>query len=111
MIQDFSSVFVGKQAVRVRTMPVKGNAMAKKFIGALLAGALLVGIVAALTFGLLIRSGMKELAAQNIVKLEMMKEQQGLYTQRNDLLDQETLSRTAGKLGLYVPEGRQLRRL
>ena len=111
MIQDFSTVFVGKQAVRVKTAPSRGNAMAKKVIGWAMAGALLTGAVAALTFCLLIRSGMKDFAAQNAIKLELMKEQQGLYSQRTGLLDQETLTKTAGKLGLYIPESRQLRRL
>ena len=111
MIQDFSTVFVGKQAVRSRAIPIRGNAAAKKVIGTMLAGAMLTTMAVALTFGLLIRSGLRELAAQDTVKLELMKEQQGLYSQRTSLLDQETLTRTAGKLGLYLPESHQLRRL
>lgn len=111
MIQDFSTVFVGKQTVRVKVVPILGNTVAKKILGAVLSGALVIGIVASLAFCLLIRSGLKELAAQNTIKLEMMKEQQGLYAQRNVLLDQKTLARTAGKLGLYAPESHQLRHL
>ena len=111
MIQDFSTVFVGKQAVRVREVPIRGNAAVKKIIGKVLAGALLAGVAASLTFGLLIRSGLNELAAQNTIKFEMMREQQGFYTQRNVLLDQKALARTAGKLGLYVPDSAQVRHL
>jgi hypothetical protein len=111
MIQDFSTVFVGKQAVRGRATPIRGNAAAKKIISTVLAGALLTAAAASLTFCLLIRSGVKEVAAQNTIKLELMKEQQGLYSQRTSLLDQETLTRTAGTLGLYLPDNRQLRRL
>jgi hypothetical protein len=111
MIQDFSTVFVGKQAVRVRAIPIRGNALAKRIIGTVLAGSMLTAVMATLTFCLLIRSGLTEVAAQNTIKLELMKEQQGLYSQRSNLLDQETLARTAGTLGLYLPNNRQLRRL
>ena len=111
MIQDFSIVFVDKQAVRARAVPIRGQAVARKLIWAVLAGVLLLGMGAFLTFGLLVRSGLKELAAQNSVRVEMIREQKGLLTQRNDLLDQDTLTRSAGKLGLFLPESRQLRRL
>ena len=119
MIQDFSSsVFVGKQAVRGRSVPVRStstvrgnNTMAKRIIAKALAGALLLSLSALLTSALLIRSEHRELTAQNTTKIELMKEQQGLYSQRTGMLDQETLTRTAGKLGLYTPEDRQLRHL
>jgi hypothetical protein len=111
MIQDFSTVFVSKQAVRVRAVPIRGNAVAKKIIGMVLAGALLAGVLASLTFCLLIRSGLNELAAQNTIKFEMMKENQGLYTQRKVLLDQKALAQTAGKLGLYTPDSHQIRHI
>lgn len=111
MIQDFSTIFVGKQSVRVRAIPIRGNALAKRIIGITLVGSLLTAVVASLTFCLLIRSGLKEVAAQNTVKLELIKVQQGLYSQRTNLLDEETLARTAGKLGLYLPDSRQVRRL
>ena len=111
MIQDYSGLFVGKQSVRVRAVPIRGNAIAKKVVGAVLAGVLAMGIVASITFCMLIRAGLQELAAQNNEKLGIMKEQQALYAQRNGLIDQKSLAQSAGRLGLYPPEGRQLRRL
>jgi len=111
MIQDFSNVFVGRQVVRVRQVPVRGNDMAKKIIGMVVAGSLVVGVAAALIFCVLIRSGLSELKAQSAMKLEVEREQQELSVQRKTLLDQSTLSRTAGKLGLYTPDGAQVRRL
>ncbi len=116
MIQDFASVFVGrqavrKQAVRFRAVPVRDNVMGRKIIGAVLTGALLTAIATSIIFCLLIRSGLNELATQTAVKAEIVKKQQGIYAQREALLDQNTLVRTAGKLGLYVPESHQIRNL
>lgn len=111
MIQDFSNVFVGRQMVRVRQVPVRGNDMVKKAIGMVVAGSLVVGVAAALTFCVLIRSGLSEMAAQSTLKLEVEREQQELAVQRKALLDQSTLARTAGKLGLYTPEDAQVRHL
>lgn len=111
MIQDFANVYVSKQAVRVRAVPIRGNVMVKRIIISVLTGALISGIAASITFSLLIRSGLNELARQTAVKAELTKAQDELLAQRNTLLDQNTLVRTAGKLGLFVPEGRQVRHL
>lgn len=111
MIQDFSNVFVGRQSVRVRQVPVRGNVLVKKVIGMVVAGSLMAGVAATLIFCLLIRSGLGELAAQTALKLEVEQEQQELLVQRKTLLDQSALARTAGKLGLYLPDGSQVRRL
>ncbi|MBA3015665.1 MAG: hypothetical protein KKD63_09845 [Proteobacteria bacterium] len=111
MIQDFSNVFVGRQMVRVRQVPVRGNVLVKKVIGMVVVGSLMTGVAASLIFCLLIRSGLSELAAQGALKLEVEREQQELSVQRKTLLDQSTLARTAGKLGLYAPEEMQVRRL
>jgi len=114
--QDFASVFVGKQAVRkqavrVKAVPIRENTAGKRIIWAVLSGALLTAITTSTIFCLLIRSGLKELAAQTAVKTEIVKTQEGLSAQRDALLDQDTLVRTAGKLGLYVPENHQVRNL
>lgn len=111
MIQDFSNVFIGRQMVRVRQVPVRGNAMVKKIVGMVVVTALIAGVSAALVFCLLIRSGLSELVDQSAVKFELESEQKELLVQRKTLLDQSTLSRTAGKLGLYTPDGAQVRRL
>lgn len=111
MIQDFSTVFVGKQAVRVKAVPIRGNAAVKRIIAMVLGGAMLAGVTVSLTFCLLIRSGQNELASRNSIKFEMMRENRGLYTQRKVLLDQKALARTAGKLGLYAPASRQIRHI
>lgn len=111
MIQDFAGVFVGRQAVRVRAIPIRENSAGKKIIGTVLTGATLTVMAASLVFCLLIRSARTELAAQNAVKAEMVKVQQELSAERNALLDQAALVSSAGKLGLYIPERRQIRRL
>ncbi len=111
MIQDFAGVFVGRQAVRVRAIPIRDNAVGRKIIGVVLTGAVLTGIATSILFGLLIRSASNELAVQIAAKSEMVKVQNGLYARRNALLDQNTLVHAAGKLGLYAPERRQIRRL
>jgi uncharacterized membrane-anchored protein YhcB (DUF1043 family) len=76
-----------------------------------LTGAALAVMVASLVFCLLIRSARNELTGQTAVRAEMEKVQKGLLAQRNTLVDQNTLVRSAGKLGLYVPEGKQVRHL
>lgn len=111
MIQDFSNVFVGRQIVKVRQVPVRGNTMMKKVVGMVVAGALIAGVSASLVFCLLIRSGLSELTTQNAIKFEVEREQQELLAQRKNLLDQSTLARTAGKLGLHAPDDAQVRRL
>ena len=112
MIQDFASVFVvGKQSVRVKAVPIRGNVFGQKIIGTVLTGVVLAGIAASLIFCLLIRSGLNELAAQTTAKAEMTKAQNGLYAKREALLDQNTFARAAEKLGLYTPESRQIRHL
>lgn len=112
MIQDFASVFVvGKQSVRVKSVPIRDNVLGKKIIGTVLATAALAGIAASLILCLLIRSGLSELSAQTTAKAEMIKAQNGLYAKREALLDQKTFASSAEKLGLYAPESRQLRHL
>lgn len=111
MIQDFSNVFVGKQMVRTRQVPVRDSVVAKKTFSLVVVGVLGGGLLVSIAFGLMIRAGQEELVAQSAVKQEMMKAQQDLYAQRNTLLDQNTLARTAGKLGLYTPDSRQIRHL
>ena len=111
MIQDFSNVFVGKQMVRSRQIPVREGLVVNKTFGLIVAGALATGILASVAFGLMIRAGQHELAAQSLAKQEMLKEQQEMHSQRNTLLNQNTLARTAGKLGLYTPDSRQIRHL
>ena len=111
MIQDFAGVFVGRQSVRVRAIPIRESVAGKKIIPIMLTGAILSVIVSSLVFSLLMHSVRNELAVQTGVKIEMEKTQQGLNAQRNAMLDQTALVRSAGKLGLYVPDGRQVRRL
>ena len=111
MIQDFAGVFVGRQAVRVRAIPIRESVAGKKISRMLLAGAILSVLASSLVFSLLIHSVRKDLAVRTEVRIEMEKTQQGLAAQRNALLDQTALVRAAGKLGLYVPDGRQVRHL
>ena len=112
MIQDFASVFVvGKQSVRVKAVPIRSYVFGQKIIGTVLTGAVLAGIAASLVFCLLLRSGLNELAAQTTAKAEMVKAQNGLLAKREALLDQNAFARSAEKLGLYVPESRQVRHL
>lgn len=112
MIQDFASVFVvGKQAVRGRAVPMRGDILEPKILGAILTGVTMVGITASLIFYLLIQSGHHALAAQTTTKAEMVKAQNGLYGKREALLDQKAFAKSAEKLGLYEPESHQLRRL
>lgn len=112
MIQDFASVFVvGKQSVRFRPVPIRENVIGQKIIGGVLAGALLLGIAASFTLYLLIQAGLNDLATQNLAKAAMIKAQNGLSAKREALLDRNTFARSAEKLGLYIPEGNQVRRL
>ncbi|MDD5759646.1 MAG: hypothetical protein PHI06_11265 [Desulfobulbaceae bacterium] len=112
MIQDFASVFVvGKQSVRFRPVPIRENVIGQKIIGGVLAGALLLGIAVSFTLYLLIQSGLNDLATQSVAKAAMVKAQNGLYAKREALLDRKTFARSAEKLGLYLPENNQIRRL
>ncbi|MDA8419561.1 MAG: hypothetical protein M0Z90_11085 [Desulfobacteraceae bacterium] len=111
MIQDFSSVFVVKQTVRARTVPIRGNLAARRLFGSVMVAGLGLAIVASLACGMLIRAGQRELAEQNAFKQKLIKEQEHLYGQRGALLDQNSLVAAAGKLGLYLPETGQVRHL
>lgn len=112
MIQDFASVFVvGKQSVRFRPVPIRENIIGQKIIGGVLAGAVIIGLAASLTFYLLIQSGLNDLTTQSTAKSAMIKAQNGLYAKREALLDRNTFARSAEKLGLYLPESQQVRHL
>jgi hypothetical protein len=112
MIQDFANVFVvGKQTVRFKTVPIRDNVLGKKIIGGILTAAVMAGIAASLVFCLLIRAGLNDLEAQTTAKAGIIKMQNGLLAKREALLDQKTFSRSAEKLGLFLPENHQVRHL
>lgn len=111
MIQDFSGVFEGKQAVNVRSVSFRRHNMFRKVAGAILTGVLVIGVISCLIFGLLIKSGLKELALKQSVKLELINNQQKLYAQRNALLEKDKIVLAAAEMGLYSPKGKQVRRL
>jgi len=111
MIQDFSNTFDGKQAVIVRSVHIGSSRMLKKAIGAVLVGAMFAGLASSVAFAFLIRSELNNLAVQQTVKIELLKTRQGLYQQRKKLLTKDNVARMAGRLGLYSPIKRQVRRL
>ena len=111
MIQDFSVVFEGKQRVRVKTVSFRQQFLNRKVAGIILAGSLIIGLVSSTIFGLLIKSGLKDLDAQQSVKLQLIKEQQKLYSKRSELLKKDTIELAAADLGLYSPKKKQIRRL
>lgn len=111
MIQDFTNTFDGKQIVKVKAARVRGNRMLKKIVGILLTSTMIAGLSASVVFGFLIRSGLNELADKQISKLELIKGQQGLYQQKNELLNQVKIEKIASNMGLYDPTSRQIRRL
>lgn len=111
MIQDFANTFDGKQTIRVKPVWARNKDKSRKIVGIILTGAMLVGLLACVVFGLLIKSGLDELAQQKMVKLELIKQQQGLYEQRNDLLTQKNIEKVAGVIGLFTPSTVQVQRL
>ena len=111
MIQDFSAVFEGKQQIRVNSVSFRQRHMFRKVAGTVLAGALFVGLVSSVTFGMLIKAGHKELESKKAVKLQLIKEQQLLYSQRSDLFKKEAITVAAADLGLFPPKTKQVRRL
>nr|MBF0223763.1 hypothetical protein [Desulfobulbaceae bacterium] len=111
MIQDFSSIFEGKQTIDVRTVSFRRNTTFRKVAGAVLTTVLVIGVISCLVFGLLIKSGLKELALKQTVKLELIIDQQRLYAQRNMLLEKDKIVLAAAGMGLHSPKGKQVRQL
>lgn len=104
MIQDFSSVFVGKQAVRVKAVSLRDHSMLRNVVGMVVTLALVSGVVSCMVFGWLIKSGLSELEAKQSVKIELIKEQQKLYERRNVMSARDRVEIAAAGLGLYAPE-------
>lgn len=110
--QDFAQSFVvSKQAVRGRAIAAQETPLDRKVISVILAGAVGLGLIAQLALSLMIQSGQAQLSAQTAKKTEMIKAQNGLVGKREALLDQKTFALSAEKLGLYLPENHQVRRL
>ena len=111
MIQDFSIAFDGKQRVEIRAVSFRKQRTFRKLAGIVLTSALVIGLVSCLIFGMLIRSGLKELDVKQSVKLKLIKDQQRLYEQRSALLDKDKIELAAANLGLYSPHKKQVHRL
>ena len=111
MIQDFSSTFDGKQAVRVRAVGFSENGQLKRVVGVVLTCAVVAGMTACVVFSFLIRSSLAELADRQVAKLELIREQQGLHERRNELLSRDNIVLSARTIGLYEPGKRQVRHL
>jgi len=110
--QDFAQSFVvSKQAVRGRAIAAQETPLDRKIISVILAGAVGLGLIAQIILSLLIQSGQAQLTAQTAMKAEMIKTQNGLSGKREALLDQKTFALSAEKLGLYLPDTHQVRRL
>lgn len=111
MIQDFSNTFNGRQAVMVRSIAISGNQTLKKAVGVILLCAAISAMVSSVAFAFLLRSGLNDLNLQQGLKVDMLKTEQKLYSQRQNLLSKRYISKTAGHLGLHVPLKGQIQRL
>jgi len=111
MIHDFVNTFEERQAVKVRAVPIGSSRRARHLVGMVATGAMVLGVVGSLTFCLLIRSGLKELAAMQETKIELMKKQQTLYAERKVLMSGERIEAAAAEIGLHVPGKGQVRRI
>ncbi len=111
MIQDFSNTFNGRQTVMVRPMAISGNQTLKKAVGVILLCAAISALISSVAFAFLLRSGLNNLDLQQDLKIDMLKTEQKLYSQRQNLLSKNYISKTAGHLGLHAPLKSQIQRL
>lgn len=111
MIQDFAHSFDGKQSIHFKVARSRTDDKSRKVVGIVLTCAMLIGLLACIIFGLLIRSGLAELSQKKVVKVELIRQQQELFAQRNELLTQKNIEKVAGVMGLFTPSTRQVKQL
>jgi len=111
MIQDFSNTFNGRQSVMVRPMAISGNQTLKKAVGIILLCAAISALISSVAFAFLLRSGLNKLDLEQGLKVNMLKTEQQLYSQRQKLISKHYISKTAGRLGLHPPLKSQIKRL
>ncbi len=81
-----------------------------KIIGAVAVGAMLLGVAGSLWFGVALRDGLGRLDKGKQEKVELAAANVALSAERDALLQQEKMEAAAGRLGLFPPSAKQMRR-
>ena len=108
---DYANTFDQRQSIRVRKISLRADRRVRHLVGMVAVGAVVVGMVAGVSFSLLIRSGLRELAAMQETRLELVREQQALTAARREVMARERIVKAAAAIGLYEPAKGQVRRL
>ncbi len=83
----------------------------KRAVGVLMVIVLLAGFGTAFWFGRQIRLALYEIGNNENIRQEMTAINKKLKAERHQLLSREHIIAAAGKIGLYKPAARQIRRL
>ena len=80
-----------------------------KLVGVLVSGALVCGLFGSLWFGYMIRQGLRNLGAANVVLEKNREENRLLNLERNKLVSRKKIEKTVKKeAGLYRPSAKQI---
>ncbi len=88
-----------------------GGGTSPRAIGMVLAALVMIALVAALGVAWAVRSGSDELARQQGKNEELVKQNQELSDQRDQLFSRERIEEEAAKLELFPPAAGQVREL
>jgi len=100
----------GRQRVAGRHPGGTGQDRALKLIGVMAVSAMLLGVGSSVWFGMALRDGLSSLDKSRQEQTVLLADNEKLNARRAALLEQDKIEAAAGKLGLYPPSEKQIRR-
>lgn len=113
-MRDYAKKYSGsggsRQQISGRRAGGSGQERPFKIIGAVAVVALLLGVVGSLWFGVALQDSLGKLDKGKQEKNELAAANVTLSTEKEALLRQEKIEAAAGRLGLFPPSAKQIRR-
>jgi len=106
----YSGAVVSRQKVSGKRTGGSDREQPSKIIGAVTVVAMLLGVVSSLWFGVALRDGLGRLGKGQQEKAELVAANMTLVAEKDALLQQEKIEAAAGRLGLFPPSAKQMRR-
>jgi len=113
-VRDYAKKYSGavgnRQKVAGRRAGGSNRERPFRIIGVVAVVAMLLGVASSLWFGAALREGLGKLDKGKQEKVELSAANVVLSTEKDALLKQEKIAAAAGRLGLFLPSEKQMRR-